>query len=86
MSAPYTAANLAHAFSQAFQRVLRQQPRQTLPTEVILDGTTLFLGGLVCDMARASHLTPQQRSELLETITGNLILAVEVADHQWQGR
>jgi hypothetical protein len=61
MAQAYTAAHFAHAINTAFRRILRGQPRQTLPTEVIFDGLTVFCGGILCDMARASRMRPDQR-------------------------
>lgn len=78
--APYDSANFAHALSSAFRRIMKQQPRQTLPTEVILDGLSLFAAGMLSDMAHASNLSPRHYEEFLTTFTHNLLTAVEAAD------
>jgi hypothetical protein len=49
---------------------------------VIVDGVTVFFGGLLCDMSRQSQLTPPHRQEFLDVVTWNLVLAVEAADQQ----
>jgi hypothetical protein len=68
----YSSAHFAHALDQAFRRILKQQPRQTLPTDVLLDGLSMFVGGKLCDMARASNLSPRQHEEMLATFERNL--------------
>ena len=74
--ATYSSAQLAHALDEAFRHVLEQQPRQTLPSHIILDAFCMFVGGKLADMSRGSDLSPSQHEEFLTTFEHHLRLAV----------